>query len=151
VPEAVDLGGVSAESAVDKGQLTVLNSTIQFVFGNEHSRRVEDWFARVLPASRLSARARSFEMALELVRRGQGVCLVPALAAVEGTRTMSGIRLYETDLPPRSIVAIMPAQYERMEPYAAFLTALQKAASAAFRPQVEPMPAFVAARCARGA
>jgi len=151
VPEAVDLRGLSAASDLDKAQLAVLNSTIQFVFGNEHSRRVEDWFARILPANRLAARARSFEMALELVRQGQGVCLVPALAAVEGNRTMSGVRLYETDLPQRNIVAIMPAQYERMEPYAAFLTALQKAASSAFLPQVEPMPPFVAARCARGA
>lgn len=151
VPEAVDLRRISAESDLEQAQLAVLNSTIQFVFGNEHSRRVEDWFARILPDNRLAARARSFEMALELVRQGQGVCLVPALAAVEGNRTMSGVRLYETDLPLRNIVAIMPAQYERMQPYAAFLTALQKAATTAFLPQVEPMPPFVATRCARGA
>jgi len=151
VPEAIDLRGISAVSDLGNAQLAVLNSTIQFVFGNEHSRRVEDWFARVLPANRLVARARSFEMALELVRQGQGVCLVPALAAVAGNRTMSGVRLYETDLPPRNIAAIMPAQYERLQPYAAFLTALQTAASTAFLPQIEPMPPFVAARCARGA
>ncbi len=152
VPEALDLHRVADVAAdLDEARRTVLNGTIQFVFANEHSRRVEDWFDQILPANRLVARTRSFEMALELVRRGQGVCLVPALAAVEGDRIMSGVRLYETDLPPRNIVAIMPAQYERLQPYAAFLSALQNAASTAFLPQIEPMPPFVALRGVRKA
>lgn len=90
-------------------------------------------------------------MALELVRLGQGVCLVPALAALDGNRTMGGVRLYETDLPARNIVAIVPAQYQRMQPYAAFLGALQTAARDVQLPRTEPMPRFVAARVAPGA
>ncbi len=151
VPESVDLRDIPAASGLGEAQLAVLNSTIQFVFGNEHSRRIEDWFARVLPTHRLIARARSFEMALELVRQGQGVCLVPALAALAGNLTMGGVRLYETGLPARNIVAIVPAQYQRMQPYAALLGALQTAARDVQLPRTEPMPRFVAARIARGA
>ena len=110
VPASIDLAAVEDPATRPRPPEArdLLASVIRFEFGNQHSRRVEDWFDRVLPGHRVAAKARSFELALEMVRSGLGVCAVPALSALSGARQLDGIRLYRTDLEPRRIVAMLP-------------------------------------------
>ena len=144
VPQDIDLSQV-AVPALDlaPAQLQVLNSTIQFVFGTQHSSRIQDWFDAVLPKNRLAYRVRSFELALDLVVAGLGVCVVPALTVLEGAHVWPGLRLYHINLEPRRIVAMVPSQYRHAAPYGAFLTALQEVGKAVSLPQIAPMPPFI--------
>ncbi len=129
---------------LDVAARRVLNSTIQFVFGTQHSSRIQDWFDQVLPQSRLTSRVRSFELALDLVSAGLGVCVVPALSVMAGDHVRKGVRLYAINLEPRRIVAMVPAQYLRVPPYGAFLSALQDVGQAVALPPIDPMPPFIA-------
>jgi DNA-binding transcriptional LysR family regulator len=130
---------------LDGAAQRVLNSTIQFVFGTQHSSRIQDWFDQVLPQSRLTSRVRSFELALDLVSAGLGVCVVPALTVMVGDQVRKGVRLYAINLEPRRIVAMVPSQYLRVPPYGAFLSALQSVGQAVVLPSIETMPPFIAA------
>lgn len=146
VPDCVELAGVTDPArSLSADQRAILNASVRFEYGNLHSRRTEEWFTRVMPQNRQIARARSFELAVELVRGGLGVCLAPALSAVTGRGRLDGVRLYSVDLEPRRVVAMLPAQYRRVEPYSAFLGALQQAGAARCLPPVAAMPPFVAA------
>ncbi|MGV8984787.1 MAG: LysR family transcriptional regulator [Cypionkella sp.] len=152
VPDFLDLSAVKdPEQDLDPHALAILNSTIQFVFGTQHSSRIQDWFDQTLPQNRLSSRVRSFELALDMVSSGLGVCVVPALSALAGGQMRKGVRLYTIDMEPRRIVAMVPSQYLRVAPYGAFLSALQSAGQSAEIPKVEPMPPFVAAGNAKAA
>lgn len=145
VPEALDLAGVRDPmrdlSAADRD---LLNSTIHFVFGNHHSRRVHDWYDRTLPGNRLTANARSFEMVLEMVRGRLGVCVAPSLSVLSGSGPIGGVRLYRTDLEPRRVVAMFPAHCRHQQPYDRLLTELAQAGAALRLPAPLPMPPFVA-------
>jgi DNA-binding transcriptional LysR family regulator len=55
------------------------------------------WYQRVLPEHRVVAHCRTYEVALELVRAGCGVRLVPGLTALQVFGSLDGIDLYETD------------------------------------------------------
>ena len=146
VPGNLDLSAVSdPDRDLSAPQLEVLNNAIQFVFGTQHSSRVQDWFDAVLPMNRLAFKVRSFEMALDLVDSGLGVCVVPALTALVGDHLRQGVRLYEINLEARRIVAMVPSQYLRVPPYAAFLSALQSAGQSITLPRIDPMPPFIAA------
>ena len=54
------------------------------------------------------------------------------------------MKLYATDRPDRRTVAVVPSQYQRIEPYSAFLEALRQAGSAVRMPPILPMPPFIA-------
>jgi len=145
VPERLDLSQVRNPARdLEPDVFAILNRTIQFVFGNQHSRRVQDWFDRVLPGSRLIAQARSFELATQLVRGGVGVSIVPLLSVVQGGQLLKGIRVYTVDIEPRRIVAMLPAQYLRQEPYTRLIALLREHGSRFVLPTPEAMPPFVA-------
>ena len=144
VPESLNLSDCADLSALADPQQALLNSTLQFVFGTHHSRRIQDWYDRVLPANRALARVRSFETMIEMTRAGLGVCIVPALGFAEGGVGSGGLRLYPTGLEPRRIIALFPSQYQSVAPYGEMITALVQAGSAVTLPPVEPMPPFIA-------
>lgn len=135
VPRGLDLAGMT-----DAGANPLLTSTVQFVFGTQHSVRLQEWYDRVLPGNRLTAKVRSFELAIEMVRHGLGVCVAPALSVVEA---VEDVRLYATGLAPRRIAAVFPAQYRHQALHARVIALLQEAGTRVALPEVAPMPPFV--------
>jgi len=144
VPEWLDLDRVTQLSDLDEAGRATLNNAVQFAFGTQHARRVEDWFSALLPQHRIVAQCRSFEVAVGLVRAGAGVCLAPALSTLSDSGTLDGIRLYRVNEPPRRLVALVASQYRRQEPYASVIEALQTVAAAQALPEIRPTPPFLA-------
>jgi len=144
VPAGLPLKGVrDPDSELAPGDRAVLNSCIQFSFGTQHARRVEEWYGRVLPRHRLVAACRNYEVALGMVQAGLGVCLVPAFTALSGSSTVSGVDLYRASGANRRIVALLPSQYERLELYGEFLSALRNAGSEVCLPEIIDAPPFL--------
>jgi DNA-binding transcriptional LysR family regulator len=144
VPASIDLEGVAdPDHELSEQQADILNSCIQFTFGTQHTRRVEQWYQQVLPHHRVVAQCRSYEVAIGMVQAGLGVCLVPALTAFDGKAMIEGVRLYRSAEPDRSLVALIPGQYERVEPYRSFLKALKEAGDAIDLDAVLDMPPFL--------
>lgn len=147
VPSEIDLSRLHhPEEELGAAQLRQLRSTIQFSFGNQHSRSLQTWFDHVLPGNRTIARARSFELVVEMVRAGLGICVAPALSAAPNAVALSGVTLYRLNLTPRHVVAIMPKHYLHHTPYAQLLAALEDSAAALPRPDLAPEPPFIAVR-----
>jgi DNA-binding transcriptional LysR family regulator len=144
VPAGLPLKGIrDPDSELAPAEQAVLNSCIQFTFGNQHARRVEEWYGRVLPRHRLVAACRNYEVALGMVQSGLGVCLVPAFAALSGPSAVKGVDLYRVSGANRRIVALLPAQYERLELYHQFLSALRHAGSQIRLPEIIDAPPFL--------
>lgn len=143
VPEGLDLLQCSDVADLPASTQAVLNSTLQFVFGTHHMHRIQDWYDRVLPANRTFARLRNFETMIEMARAGLGVCIAPALSLMERGGSMAGLRLYQTGLEPRRIVALYPSQYQAIAPCRAMITALVAAGKGLGLPAIEPAPPFV--------
>lgn len=147
VPEALELDQITdPEQELSPPLLAQLRATIQFAFGNAHSRRLQDWFDLVIPANRVVARARSFELVVEMVRTGLGICVAPALSALPNAMALQGVRLHHLSLAPRRIMAIVPNHYQRQEPYVSLLAALRDSARALPPLTVAPEPPFVRQR-----
>jgi DNA-binding transcriptional LysR family regulator len=144
IPRSVDIGAIEKLRAAPEDDGDVLNSCIQFDFGTQHTLRVEQWYQRVLPAHRIVAHCRTYEVALELVRAGFGVCLVPALAALQLAGSLDGIALYATDHGKRRTVAIIADQYLRLAPYKGVVEALAAAGRSLILPPILPMPRLIA-------
>src|SRR5262249_56190189 len=108
--------------------MRVLNNCIQFHFGTQHTLRVLQWYQRILPAHRLVAHCRTYEVALGLVRSGFGVSLVPALTAFLIEGSLEGVALYATDHGSRSTIALVADQYLRLSPFNGFVQPLNLAA-----------------------
>ena len=145
VPEHLVLDGITDPGRELKpADAALLNQTIQFIFGTQHDKRVEDWYDELLPDHRIVAQCRSFEVAIGLVRAGSGICIAPALSTVAGLGASEGLRLYRIQAPPRQIVALVPSQYRRMEPYSTLLDTLQQIGSATSLPPILPTPPFLA-------
>ncbi|MGQ0611821.1 MAG: LysR family transcriptional regulator [Paracoccaceae bacterium] len=144
VPEGIDLSGVSdLNRDLPASDRLVLNRAIQFVFGTQHSSRIQSWLDAAFPNNQLSVRVRSFELALDLVASGAGICVLPALTALVGGPPRAGVRLYSIGLEERRIVAMVPSHYLRVPHYGAFLAALQSAGQRIALPPVAPTPAFL--------
>jgi len=143
VPKAVRLAAIKDIDAAPDSAAQVLNSCIQFNFGTQHALRVQQWYLRVLPSHRIVAHCRTYDVALELVRAGFGVCLVPALTALQVTGSLDGIELYATDHGDRRTVAVIADQYLRLEPYKGLVAALQAAGSGLKLPAILPMPRVI--------
>lgn len=144
VPERVDLlksRPLNRDLLVSDS--AILNQVIQFVFGSPHAKQTANWFDEMLPDHRVIARCRSFEVAIRLVRAELGVCLAPALSAIVGAQPLDGVRLYRVAMPPRQIVALVPSQYRRIEPYATFLDALRQAGQDFRMPMLLNTPPFL--------
>jgi DNA-binding transcriptional LysR family regulator len=144
VPESLRLDAVTDPardlSAMDDA---LLNRSIHFIFGTQHAKRVEDWYDQMMPRHRVVAQCRSFEVAVSLVRAGSGICLAPALSTLVGEEALKGVRRYRINAPMRRIVALVPSQYRRVEPYASLLDALQAAGAATALPGLLPTPPFL--------
>jgi DNA-binding transcriptional LysR family regulator len=140
VPRAVRLAAIKDLDGAPESAARVLNSAIEFNFGTPHTLRVQQWYQRVLPSHRIVAHCRTYDVALELVRAGFGVCLVPAMTALELAGTLDGIELYATDHGNRRTVAIIADQYLRLSPYKDLIEALQAAGRSLTLPPILPMP-----------
>ena len=144
VPRSVKLGAIKDLNSAPDGVARVLNSAIEFNFGTQHTLRVQQWYQRVLPEHRIVAHCRTYDMALELVRAGFGVCLVPALTALQVAGSLDGIELYATDHGDRRTVAVIADQYLRLSPYKDLVEALQAAGRDLTLPPILPMPVVMA-------
>jgi len=152
VPTDLDLDGVASENHLEPDQQTILNSAIHFVYGTQHQKRIDEWFAATLPNHRRTARCRSFEVAVSMVRAGLGVCMAPALSCFSGNTVINGVRLYDVALGiPRPLVALVPSQYRQLAPYSALIDTLQTVASAQEKPEIAPAPPFLSQRWSPGA
>ena len=149
VPEALDLSGLSEpEAQLGAAELEQLRSTIHFAFGNIQGRQLQHWYDLIIPGNRAVARARSFEMVVELVRAGLGICVAPALSATSCAASLSGVKLYSLTLAPRQITAIVPKHYLHNEPYSFILESLTQAGAALPPIALLPEPAFIRTRTA---
>ena len=143
VPSAIDLRSVEDIETAPAEAIRVLNNCIQFHFGTQHTLRVQQWYQRVLPSHRLVAHCRTYEVALELVRAGFGVSLVPALTVLLAKGALDGIELFATDHGSRNTVALLPDQYLRLAPYKGFIEALVLAGRNVKMPPISPMPELI--------
>jgi DNA-binding transcriptional LysR family regulator len=143
VPSSIDLGTMIDADSASTDTARVLNSCVQFNFGTQHTLRVQQWYQRVLPSHRVVAHCRTYEVALELVRAGLGVSLVPALTAFPVGGSLQGINLFATDHGSRRTVAILADQYLRLTPYKQLVEALQIAGRSVVLPPILPMPQLI--------
>jgi DNA-binding transcriptional LysR family regulator len=147
VPSSINLDTIMDVNSAPADLAHVLNRCVQFNFGTQHMLRVQQWYQRVLPAHRIVAHCRTYEVALELVRAGFGVCLVPALTAFPAERLFDGIKLFATDHGSRRTVAILADQHLRLTPYKQLIEALQVAARNVVLPPILPMPKLLKHTC----
>jgi DNA-binding transcriptional LysR family regulator len=144
VPASLDLAKVRTPRLdLAPAALALLGRSIQFSFGTQHTKRVEDWYAGMLPGNRIVAQCRSFEVAIGLVRSGTGVCLAPALSTLMGGGPPVGVRLYRVAVPPRRLIALLPGQYREQAPFAALLDTLQAVCGRFEMPAMLPTPPFL--------
>src|SRR5215469_9074347 len=141
VPSSINLQALVDVNSAPSDVARVLNRCVQFNFGTQHTLRVQQWYQRVLPVHRIIARCRTYEVALELVRAGLGVSLVPALTALPAGG--GGIELFATDHGIRHTVAILADQYLRLTPYKELIEALQVAGRKVMLPRILPMPPLI--------
>jgi DNA-binding transcriptional LysR family regulator len=147
VPEFIDLTRVKdPRRELPPLALDVLGRSIQFNFGTQHTKRVEDWYSEMLPMNRIVAQCRSFEVAIGLVRAGTGVCLAPAVSTLMGGGPPVGVKLYKVAVPPRRLIALVPSQYRRQVPYEDLLDKLQEACEQFELPPMLPTPPFLERR-----
>ena len=146
VPKGINLAQVEdVEGDLELADRAVINSTIQFNFGNQHKKRIEEWYQHVLPHYRVLAQSRTYEVALSMVQEGLGVAVLPALTAAIGPGSSFDVQLYRTTLPDREIVAMMPSQYVRAEPFCTFIDVLQDAGRQLKLPKIDPVPPLLKA------
>jgi DNA-binding transcriptional LysR family regulator len=144
VPDRLVLDGVTdPERQLAEADSALLGQSIEFIFGTQHASRVEAWYDEMLPRHRIVAHCRSFELAVALVRAGAGICLAPALSTIVGTSAPDGVKLYRVNAPSRRIVALVPSQYRRLEPYSSLLDTLQDCGRATRLPDILPTPPFL--------
>jgi DNA-binding transcriptional LysR family regulator len=143
VPSSIKLAAMADMSLASVDAARILNSCVQFNFGTQHTLRVQQWYQRVLPSHRIVAHCRTYEVALELVRSGFGVSLVPALTAFPARGSLDGIELFATDHGSRRTVAILADQYLRLTPYKQLVEALQIAGRNVVLPPISPMPRLI--------
>ena len=142
VPKNIDLSKViNLSDLKNKESINIMNNVIEFEFGNQHKRRISDWFSNVLPDSRSVARTRTYEVALSMVQSGRGIAVIPALTARIGHKNLDyNVNLYSTNLSRRKIVALIPPQYTRIEPYKSFISSLIASGKKLKLPRVFPVP-----------
>ena len=142
VPKNISLENIKNLDDLKKSkESSVLNNIIQFEFGNQHKKRIEEWFTSVLPNSRVFAKTRTYEVALSMVQSGRGVAIVPALAARLGGKKIDfDVNLYKTNLPQRKIISLIPSQYVRIEPYKSFIGSLVATGKSMQLPKANPVP-----------
>jgi DNA-binding transcriptional LysR family regulator len=147
VPPGLALGGITdPDRELPAEARRTLGRCIQFNFGNQHTQRVESWYRQKLGHHNVVAQCRTYEVALAMVAAGHGVALVPLLTAIGAGGLAFEVGLYPTSLPPRRVVALIPSQYLRIQPYQTFLDALATTGAALRLPPLPSTPPFLAAR-----
>jgi DNA-binding transcriptional LysR family regulator len=148
VPRSMpDLSEVSdPETDLAERDRELLNSTVRYAFGSEHSDRVNMWYEQLLPNSRMLARCRGFESALAFVEMGLGTAIVPELAVHQNGRPLFDVTLYSVPLPARKTLLVAPDHYFGLPHLKAFLAAFSECASGLPRPQARSAPLFAARR-----
>lgn len=138
-----DLSNVSdPESELSGEDLGLLRRTVRYVFGSEHSDRVNSWYDELIPGAEFAARCRSYETALAFVEGGVASAIVPELAVRQGARRLFDVTLYALPVPPRQTVLLVPEQYVSLPGTKALAEALGAAASATVPIDVRPVPGF---------
>ncbi|MBM1218641.1 LysR family transcriptional regulator [Ponticoccus sp. SC2-23] len=145
VPADLDLAGiVDPVRELSSSQFRTLNQSIQFAFGSTHTRRVSNWYDRLLPGHQTIVQCRSYESALSFVRAGTGVCVAPALSTIGAAGPDDKVRRYLIKVPPRRIVALLLSHHRSMEPMATLIAALQEVGRSYEVPRLLPVPPFLA-------
>ena len=143
-PRGLDLGRIhTPETELSPEHQRILNRSIQFNFGNLHNQRVDEWYRRVLPRHQVAACCRTYESALAMVQARLGVALVPQFSTQLGGQAVYDVDLYAVPELERPIVALIPPQYRRAQPFAVFLDCLKQAADGLTLPTVGPTPPFL--------
>ena len=76
-----------------------------------------------------------------MVQSGRGIAVIPALTARIGHKNLDyNVNLYSTNLSRRKIVALIPPQYTRIEPYKSFINSLVASGKKLKLPKVFPVP-----------
>jgi DNA-binding transcriptional LysR family regulator len=143
VPNSIDLGTITDINSSPADVARVLNSCILFSFGTLHGLRIQQWYQRVLPSHRIVVHCRRYDVALEFVRVGVGVCLVPALTAFSVKGRLAGINLFATDYGIRRTIAIFADQYLHLTPYKQLVDALQIVGRDVLLQPILPMPRLI--------
>jgi len=140
VPRGLELSAASTVESLGDAERKIINSTVQFNFGSQHKRRIEEWYQKALPHYRVVGQTRTYEVALSMVQEGLGVAVVPALTATVGPDRSYDVDLYRTTLPDREIVALTPSQYVQVEPFSSFLRVLGEAGGDLMLPKILDIP-----------
>ena len=127
VPTKINLGKIDTIKQLKIKEREVMNSSIIFEFGNQHKKRIDDWFKKNKIATKIIAHTRSYEVALSMVEAGLGVAVLPALTAVIGLNRSYDVSLYKTTLPDRRLVSLVPKQFEAKDPTRIFIESLVEA------------------------
>lgn len=152
VPSEIDLDGVHDPiRQLESSSLNILRRIVMFDFGSSHSQRTEELYRRLMPGNHVIARCRSYDTALALVEAGRGVAVIPQLAAETRDRRLFNIQLYQLPVDPRRVVAVVPNQYRRVEPFKTLLKVLVEAGKHAHLSEPSPVPPFIAKRLDIGA
>ncbi|MBA3516752.1 MAG: LysR family transcriptional regulator [Rhizobiales bacterium] len=150
VPESLpDLAGaVSPERELAASDAAILNRTIRYAFGSDHTNRLDMWYDHLLPESVMAARCRSYETALPFVELGIGTALIPDLALQQQGRQIFGAALYEIPVPRRQTIALFPHQYGRQPGIQTFIDLLREVFASTPRLSARPAPPFAVSRLA---
>jgi LysR family transcriptional regulator, transcription activator of glutamate synthase operon len=144
VPRGLELGRVTdPERDLPAAERRVVNRCIQFNFGNATTQRIEEWYREALPRHQLVAQCRTYEVALAMVEAGLGVALVPLLTTHLNGRMLFDVDLYLAPRLERPLVALVPPQYLRVQPFASFVEALREAGTSLPSPHLAPPPPFL--------
>ena len=140
VPKGLNLEGIESLQQLSSKDRKTLSSNIVFEFGSQHKKRIEEWLKTTILTTKTVAHTRSYEVALSMVEAGLGVAVIPALTASIGLGKSYGVTLYKTNLPERRLVTLIPAQYNRLEPYSFFIKCLVEAGKEVISPKINITP-----------
>jgi DNA-binding transcriptional LysR family regulator len=143
VPNNINLEEVDKISQLNSKEKKVMNSSIIFEFGNQHKKRIEDWFKKNKIATKIIAHTRSYEVALSMVEAGLGVAVLPALTAVIGINKSYDVSLYKTNLTDRRLVSLIQKQFKNTNPTKKFVSSLVQAGSKLKLPIIKEVPKFL--------
>jgi DNA-binding transcriptional LysR family regulator len=146
LPDLTDVAVPERELAA--AHVAVLNNTVRYAFGSEHTNRVNQWYDHLLPGSAMLARSRTFESALALVESGIGTAIVPELSAFQNGRPLFDVTLYALPVPHRQTIALVPDHYVTLQSLKSFLEALKETAARSTSPPVGRAPRFAVERLA---
>ena len=140
VPNNISLDKVDRIDQLTAKEKEILDSSIIFEFGNQHKKRIDDWFKKNKITAKVIAHTRSYEVALSMVEAGLGVAVLPALTSVIGLNKSYDVNLYKTSLPDRRLVSLVQKQFINMDSIRVFIKSLATAGSKLKLPAIKEEP-----------